>query len=236
VKAWITDPRSSVGRLVAERPEHARLFERYGIEYSCNGSQTLAQACAERGVELYTVATELMTRDSRTVHTEDAWLSASLSSLIEHIVTAHHNYLRAEFPRLSRLIEKLIGAHGEPHPELTELEAQFGSLRQKLEPHMLKEEAILFPAIRLLERTGNQDAHLHGMLRNVVRLMEQEHTGAAQILEQIRVLTNGYVPHEDACPAYATLLDRLNRLEQDTHEHIHKENDILFPRVLAVLG
>ena len=150
--------------------------------------------------------------------------------MCDHIEATHHALLRQELPRLKGLIDKVAAAHGDSHPELGELRQVFAALQAELEPHMFKEEQILFPAIRQLEQAAQQPNFPFGTVANPIRMMEHEHDTAGSALAKIRELTHHFQPPDDACNTYRVMLEALHALEQDMHQHIHKENNILFPR------
>lgn len=161
------------------------------------------------------------------------WNDASLADLADHIVDTHHRFLDSELPRVTGLIEKVCRAHGKKHPDLAKVQETFQQLREHLEFHMTKEENILFPAIRRLE-AGDRPVHFpFGSVNNPIRMMEHEHDDAGNLLRILRELTSGYRPPQDACPTYRVMLESLERIERDLHLHIHKENNILFPRAAA---
>ena len=229
------DLQSTVGEWVAERPARSRTLEQLGIDYCCGGKRSLDEACRTRGLDPEQVASSL--RDS-TAGGEDAgvdWRLQPLSTLCDHIESTHHAFLREELPRLAALAHKVARAHGERHPEYATLDAQFGAFRGELEMHMVKEERVLFPAIRDLEDGGGASFHC-GDLSAPIQVMEMEHDTAAGFLREFARLTQGYQPPTDACGSLLALLDGLTTLEDDLHLHIHKENNILFPRTRARLG
>jgi len=219
----------SVGAIVARQPALARVFEKYKIDYCCQGNKQLAKACSEKQVDLQQVVTELELMSASEV-VEPNWLERSLAELCDHIERRHHDYLRDELPRLSGLIDKVINAHGEKNPELKLLRRHFHRLRDELEPHMMKEERVLFPAIRQMESTWKQQQFPFGSVANPIHCMVNEHEHAGDELKTLRELTGNYTPPQDACPTWRVMLDSLKKLEQDMHEHVHKENSILFPR------
>ncbi len=141
--------------------------------------------------------------------------------------------MREELPRLSSMLEKLVEEHGKKHSELLRCREAFSSLRRELEPHMAKEEQILFPMIRDLEASATLPDFHCGSLRNPIRVMEHEHDDAALALSRLRELTANYTPPDDACSTYHAAFAGLAELEADLHRHIHKENNILFPRAVA---
>ncbi|MCB1161846.1 MAG: iron-sulfur cluster repair di-iron protein [Candidatus Krumholzibacteriia bacterium] len=226
------DLQSTVGEWVAERPGRSRTLEQLGIDYCCGGKRSLDEACRTRGLDPEEVVSSL--RESA-VDSEEAgidWRRQPLSALCDHIETTHHAFLREELPRLAALAHKVAGAHGARHPEYVTLDEQFGPFRGELEMHMVKEERILFPAIRDLEDGGGSSFHC-GDLSGPIQVMEMEHDTAAGFLREFATLTQGYRPPADACGSLLALLDGLATLEADLHLHIHKENNILFPRTRA---
>jgi regulator of cell morphogenesis and NO signaling len=225
-----------VGRLVAEHPRRARLFERLGIDYCCGGSAPLERACQDRGLDLAAVLHELAAcEDGRSDDSHDGFdaAHATMVELIDHIVAAHHGYLRRELPRLTAMAGEVLGAHRTRHPELKELLDDFGSLREELTLHMLKEEKILFPVIARLETAAESPQLRSGSILNPILLMKHEHNDTGGALARLRALTDGYAPPADACPTYRAMLHGMAELEADLHVHIHEENNILFPRALA---
>lgn len=218
-----------LGDLVARTPAAARVLDRNGLDYCCRGGRTLAEACAVAGIEAEALAAELTL-----LHREDAdaWTGLDPVALAADIVATHHAYLREELPLLDALAAKVAGAHGDRHPELDEVEALVVALRADLEPHLDKEERVLFPAIRAVVDEGRRTFPF-GPLANPVRMMTIEHDRAGDLLAELRRVTDGYEPPEDACTSYRNLYARLAELEHDTHVHVHKENHVLFPAALA---
>jgi regulator of cell morphogenesis and NO signaling len=225
-----------VGQLVAERPGRARVLERFGIDYCCGGRTPLAQACAERGLDVVEVLRELASDDPRGLEPvrDDGTTDATMGQLADRIVATHHAYLRRELPRLAGLMAKVADAHANRHPELRGLHHVFGELKDELEHHMLKEEKVLFPIIKQLEAATAMPRLHCGSVNNPILVMEHEHASAGSALQRMRALTGGFKPPGDACATYRALLHGLADLEMDLHRHIHKENNILFPRASAL--
>ena len=215
-----------VADLVLEQPGRARVFERYGIDYCCGGRTPLADACAERGLEPDAVIAAL--EASPTARAAVDWTARPLSELTAHIVDTHHAYLREELPLLRALVDKVARAHGDRHPELTDVRETFNAVADELEQHLATEEGEVFPACVALESTGST-----GVAEQIGRMVH-EHEVVAVGLARLRELTNAYEPPSDACNSYRSMLDRLRTLETDTHQHVHKENNILFPRAEAL--
>lgn len=230
-------PETSVRAVVAERLGRARVFERLGIDYCCHGATTLEEACGMRSLDLDQVLAELAESDARDpVEEEDRvdWGEMSGSKLVDHIVGTHHVYLRQELPRLTELIERVAAAHIAKHPEVDDLRETFAGLRQELESHMIKEECVLFPLVKQLEAARVPFPIHCGTVGNPIRVMEHEHEAVGTALERLRLLTGDFQPPADGCDSFRALFDGLARLEADLHRHIHKENNILFPKAAAL--
>ncbi|HEY1205503.1 MAG: iron-sulfur cluster repair di-iron protein [Bryobacteraceae bacterium] len=228
----------TVRDIAAANPAAVRVFEKYGIDYCCGGHRPLAEVCTERGIAADTVLAEVEA-GSRGQAPDRDWMTARLTELIGHIVSRHHRYLNTELPALEVRLAKVVEVHGAKHPEvLGPLHSVFASLKDELEAHLQKEEMVLFPAIEELEAasTAGRRPHLppFGTVRNPIRMMEHEHDGAGQALRTMRDLTGGYQPPADACTTYPALYTGLEELEKDLHTHIHLENNILFPRAVAL--
>jgi regulator of cell morphogenesis and NO signaling len=226
-------PDETVGELAARMPGAERVFERFGIDYCCGGRRTLADAAAGAGANCAAVIAALV-ECKPAADEEDAtdWNTARLSDLADHIENFHHAYLKEELPELAGLADKVARVHGDAHPELREVKAVFNGLRAEMDAHMMKEEQILFPMIREIERSGGGDFHC-GSIENPIRVMMMEHDSAGEALAAMNRLTGGYAIPEDACYSYRRLLAGLERLEKDMHRHVHKENNILFPRAVT---
>ena len=218
----------TLGDLVAERPARARVFERHGLDYCCAGRRTLAAAAAAQHLDGTAIAGELLA----VVDTDDSDVDMlDPVALVDHILATHHAYLHEELPLLVALADKVFGVHGERHPELERVAELVTEIRDDLEPHLAKEERVLFPAIR---RWANGERSFHfGPMTNPVRMMMMEHDRAGELLAALRDATFDYELPEDACTSYRLLFDRLVELEADTHRHIHLENNVLFPAVTA---
>ena len=217
-------------------PESTRLFEKLKIDYCCGGSQPLVTACASAGVDVDTVMEML----GEITNPQDAealdFQNASLPELIEHILETHHVFTKNEMDRLQSLVNKVLSAHGGNHPELVHLSELWLQLCSDLKPHMFKEEQILFPYIVAMAQAADQNQAQpfapFGTVNNPVRVMMREHDTAGQILRELRALTSDYKVPPDACISYQTLYAALENFEKDLHQHIHLENNVLFPKAL----
>lgn len=225
------DPELTLGALVNQLPGSARVLESFGLDYCCGGRQSLLDACRARGLAVDDVATEL---DRVGPETTPDWVAMDPSALVDHLERTHHRYLHRELPRLDALAEKVATAHGGRHPELLDVLADVKDLRDDLEPHLAKEEKVLFPMIRELCNGDAAVAFHCGTLGNPISVMLIEHDRAGALLEQLRERTDGYVVPTDGCASYRALYEGLAELEADTHLHVHKENNLLFPAVLEL--
>jgi regulator of cell morphogenesis and NO signaling len=226
---------TAVGDLVARRPSRSRVFEKLGIDYCCGGKRPLSEACAARGLDAETVLTTLLAAEEGTGSPEPSWSDASLAELADHIEQTHHAYLKRELPRLRAIIRKVATVHGGHHPWTIVLDDIYGRFAAEMEAHMMKEERVLFPMIRGLERgEPSPTAGCGHGVNNPIRVMEHEHDDAARSLARMRELSGGYTPPPDACNTFRAMLDGLRELEHDTHHHVHKENNILFPRAMEL--
>jgi len=165
---------------------------------------------------------------------EAAWRSMDVLELVDHIERVHHGYLHEALPRYDALAEKVVAVHGERHPELRNVARVFKELRADLEPHLAKEERVLFPMIRQLAGATTPPEFFCGSLRNPISAMMIEHEATGTLLSALRVATSGYETPPDGCASYQALFDGFADLEHDTHLHIHKENNLLFPAVVAL--
>lgn len=231
------DPSVTVGDFVRENPARARVFEGLKIDYCCGGKVSLARACEKRGIEIQEMLQAIEASDSSQGASSEVDADAmTLTQLANHIEQTHHAYLKEELPRLDWMTEKVARVHGEGEPRLLQTREAFLALKNELEPHMMKEERILFPMIRELEQaTGPLEFHC-GSVANPIRQMEHEHDQAGDALAILSESTDAYTPPEWACNTYRAMLDSLARLESDMHRHIHKENNVLFPKAIALEG
>jgi regulator of cell morphogenesis and NO signaling len=232
------DPSTSLGALVADRPSRARLFERLRFDYCCGGAQTLTEACARRGLDPDTVGALLEALDDglgdRLDPLEESdWRRATIAELCEHITSVHHDGLRRELPRIAELLATVVRVHGRGHPELLDLQRLFAAMREELEHHLALEESALFPVCHSVEDHDGADAELD---EGALVLLEDEHASAGDALAAIRKLADDYAPTRALCGTHRALLDALHALELDLHQHVHEENNVLFPRVRALAG
>jgi regulator of cell morphogenesis and NO signaling len=228
----------TIREIALESPLTTRVFEEFKIDYCCGGRVDFAEACENAGVDPAFVQHKLESVMSTSQPADGSIESGSLTELADHIVNTHHVFTRAELARLGPLMEKVARKHGESRPELVEIKEKFNALNDELMPHMAKEEMVLFPYIKELDRAvarGRSPLAPHfGTVQNPVRMMMFEHDAAGAILRRMRELSSDYETPDGACPSYAALYAGLEDLEKDLHRHIHLENNILFMRAIEM--
>lgn len=226
----ITD---TVGSIVARRPALSRAFEEAGIDYCCGGKITLAAACQKKGIDPHEFLAALKGFEAAEGSEETVDPSAMrLAELADHIERVHHAYLKAELPRLDAMTRKVAAVHGGDNPRLHEVRDTFVALNEEMSSHMSKEEEVLFPLVRQLEAGGTAGSCQCGSIAQPIQRMELEHNEAGEALARLRDLTDGFTPPDWACNTYRAMLDGLAHLEHDMHQHVHKENNVLFPRAI----
>jgi len=230
----------TVRELALENAAATRVFERLGIDYCCGGNRTLEQACRAANVSVDQVLKSLEEAQlsSPANSTDRNWQTEPLDGLITHITNTHHKYTRDAIARLAPLFDKVCSVHGANHPELLELRDVFNGLTQELTFHLMKEEMVLFPYIIRMEEAVIEKAPIlpppFGTVQHPVAMMEHEHDSAGRALRAMREISHGYAAPPDACVSYQTLYKALAELEADLHQHIHLENNILFPRAIEM--
>lgn len=227
---------STLGEVVAERPTLARVFEKLGIDYCCGGKQTLEQACRGRGLDVATVIAILEASDMREVASGEKpidVLNMSLTELADHVQHTHHAYLKRELPRLQPLIERIALKHHDKNPKIVQLPVVYSAFRLEMEQHMAKEEHVLFPLIRRIDSAAANGERALGGIAGPIEAMEAEHQHAGDALGAMRQLTDDFSTPAAACNTYRGAMQGLKELEADLHQHVHKENNVLFPRVIG---
>ena len=228
----------TVREIALEQPSSIRVFERFGIDYCCGGRKPLSEACMAGNLEVDIVIAALEAAAKAPDSEVENWSGKSLESLSAHIVTTHHAYVKRELPRLAVLAEKVVNRHGATKTELPGIAGTLARLDGELTQHLAKEEAVLFPYIADLERAvANHAAKPRSCFETVanpIAMMTQEHDAAGTLLAEIRRLSHNFTTPEDACPTFHAFYGGLKEFEQDLHQHIHLENNILFPRAIEM--
>ncbi len=229
-------PGRQVRDVVLEKAAAARIFETFGIDYCCGGSQTLAEACKAANRSIEEVAAALEKCDSAAP--ERDWRGEPLAELAQYIVDKHHAFTQAEISRLKDLLAKVVAVHGKNHPELSRVQMIFAGLSEELREHMRKEEELLFPYIARMEEATRikrrPPESMFGTVQNPVAVMIMEHEAAGQAFEKIRETTKDYAVPPDGCASYQALYQALPAFAADLHQHMHLENNILFPRAVEL--
>ena len=219
-----TDPTTdqTLARLATTWPAASRVFHRHGLDFCCGGNRPLAVACAERGFDPTAILDEIVSDGARPA-AED-WNTRPVSELIDFVVDHYHARLRVELPQLVELARKVENRHGARDDAPLGLTAHLRAVHAAVLEHLEKEEQVLFPLVR--NGMGSRAAA-------PVRAMEHEHDDHAVNLRRTRDLTGDLTPPADACESWRALYLRLNELELELMEHIHLENNVLFPRALC---
>lgn len=227
-------PDTRVAEIASGNPATIRIFQRFAIDFCCGGKRPLSEVCAEKQMTFDELRSALESAGAPGAMDFPA-ADATLTALVRFIVDRYHADLRQELPRLTQMAAKVLDAHGSRHPDtLPALAATLRGLREELELHMMKEERVLFPYVEKLEALAADGRPLtaspFGSIQAPIGMMEHEHDDAAQALARLRRLTDGYTPPADACNTFRGLYYGLAELEKALHEHIHLENNVLFPR------
>lgn len=225
-------PSDKLGDLVNTYPQLTPTLDRMQLDYCCGGQRSLGEACGAAGLDVGETIKTLGAVAAESPAASSSLLDlaqAPMSAVADHIEQTHHAYLRDALPRLSELAERVRDVHGERHPELIEVSNSFALLRADLEPHLDREEQILFPLVREIDAALRSGTSANGELENPVSVLEDDHDQVGALLARLRDLTNDFTAPDDGCASYRALYDGLRRLTDDTHLHVHKENNILFP-------
>lgn len=229
----------TVGQIVAYNFRAAEVFKKHGIDFCCKGGKLLKDVCSEKNLDQARIEDELAGKFAySTKLQEDAYHSLPLSELVDHILATHHQYVRESIPVLLGFLDKINKVHGIRHPELADIFAEFAECADELTLHMIKEETILFPAIKKIaecnEAGKDVPAFFFGPLSNPIKAMEQEHAIEGARFERLAQLSNNFTPPDDACTTYRVAYMKLDEFMNDLFVHIHLENNILFPRVSEI--
>jgi regulator of cell morphogenesis and NO signaling len=224
--------------LAATSLSAVRILEQHGLDYCCGGKQPVDQACLAKGVKPESLMREIEEAKVASVAGRD-WQTAPLNELVKHIVRTHHEYLKLDLPVLGHRMDKVASVHGARDPKtLPRMAEVFAVFRAEMEAHLHKEEEILFPFIEQYGLAEIQQRPMppvpFGSIANPIAMMEREHVSAGGALGEIRTLTNGFELPPYACSTVRALYEGLQVLEADLHVHIHLENNILFPRAIAL--
>ncbi len=238
IKKLDTEKGETIGEIAAKDIRKAEVFKKYGIDFCCGGKKSLKEVCEEKGLDVATVEADLNAGNiasNAPVMNFDKW---DPDFLADYIFNQHHKYYYTEEPTISGLVNKVADHHGDNENTLLMVRSVYNVLVKELTTHFMKEEKIVFPfikALMLASRTGDRSLLEQQMsITEPIRIMESDHEAAGDLLKQIRTLTNDYTPPASACNSYRFMYKKLEELEQDLHQHIHLENNVLFPKALAL--
>lgn len=234
----MTTATQMVGEIALKQPMSIPVFEQYGIEYCCGGRIQLAEACALKDIAVERVVAALEAASCKSVVKARDWSKETLADLTDHIVAKHHTYCKSELVLLSGLAIKVTKRHGGRDPELSIIQAKFAQLAEKLTEHLANEEVFVFPMIVKLERGETTSCaapcESHAIVSEPLALLMQDHDDAGALMAEIRSLSRNFVPPGYACATFRAFYEGLKEFEQDLHQHVHLENNVLFPRAMKL--
>ncbi len=217
--------------------EYIPVLEKYSLDFCCRGKKTLADACSEKELSVNTIADELIA-SVKTATTRMPFTEMSADELISFILIHHHFYVKNSVATIHSHIEKVATKHGDRYTHMPRVLELFTAVAEELLQHMVKEEQILFPRIKKVAAADTPESFVAmgpGFISAPIQMMESEHDNAGQLLFEIRDLTNNYTPPEDACTTHRVCLEELKAFEEDLHQHVHLENNILFPLAMKLI-
>jgi len=214
----------------------ASVFEKHSLDFCCHGNMSLIDAVNEKQISAETMLADLEKAFQSNDTTMMDFNTMELDTLVEYIIQTHHSFVREKLPFITELGNKVINAHGENHPEVKKIAELFSTVNTEFEGHLVKEEMILFPHIKILAEVKRGEvkyvAPPFGSIANPIRVMEAEHENAGAAFDSIKQLANGYDTPADACNTFRVYYAELENFENDLHKHVHLENNILFPKSL----
>ena len=233
----IINENKTVAEVVSENIKASNVFKKHGIDFCCGGGISIEKACEKNGVDYATLERELMVVDEAPNRSFD-YNNWELSFLIDHIINVHHTYVEESLPIILQYAEKVATVHGHHYEEVVKINQLFQEAAGDLAAHLKKEELVLFPFIKQLIKADKEGKSLEkahfGTVNNPINMMEDEHETVGDIFKTIAQLSNNYTPPEDACNTFRALYASLDEFEQDLHQHIHLENNILHVKAIAL--
>ncbi len=230
-------PDLKVADVVSDNIQSAHIFKKYGIDFCCGGGISIQRACEKKNIDQEALLRDLKSMDDKVLPSQNfnRW---ELDFLIDYIVHTHHAYVVESLGLIDEYASKVAKVHGAGHPPVIEIALLCKKVAEELTSHMRKEEMILFPYIKNLVTANKQNACIteahFGTVLNPIHMMEEEHEYVGDLLKTINGLSNGHTPPEWACNTFKALYAKLDEFEQDLHVHIHLENNILFPKAIAL--
>lgn len=228
----------TIGQEVAENYRKAEVFKKYNIDFCCGGKKTLSSVCSQKNLNYTEIRNELNKVEGLQGIASQNYQSWDAGFLADYIINTHHRYVKSAIPLLLEYTNKVARVHGNERPELIDIANLFAEAADELIAHMFKEEQVLFPYIQQLSATnadpGSQRFPTFDSVEQPIHRMEQEHETVGELFKTIRTLTDNYTPPDNACNTYRVSFAKLHEFEQDLHQHIHLENNILFPKSIEL--
>lgn len=233
-----TVQKATIKSIVTQDYRAAAIFEKYSLDFCCKGGVTIDQACSEKNIDPALVYAELAQLANVSRENTPHFSEWPMDELIDYIVNVHHKFVRDSIPVIYAHTQKVAAVHGGNHPEVIEIARHFAIVAEELQRHMMKEELMLFPYIKFLIKAKRNGGAFtpppFGTVQNPIRMMEAEHRAAGDELYEVRSLSKNYAPPEDACTTYRVSFKELQQFEEDLHQHVHLENNILFPKAIVL--
>lgn len=234
-KTWNT---VTVAEIVTADYRTAALFKKHGIDFCCGGKKSVQKACAEKNINIEVLTNEIANIQAQPPNELQNVQGWSLAFLADYIVNVHHKYVNNNVGLIAEFAQKVAKVHGETHPETIEIAGLFSQVVGDLTVHMKKEELLLFPYIKNVEKLSKGEikqlpASHFGTVKNPIRIMMHEHDLAGTLMKQIELLSNNFTTPANACNTFRVLYAKLNEFQDDLHQHVHLENNILFPNAIS---
>ncbi|KAB1064427.1 iron-sulfur cluster repair di-iron protein [Salibacter halophilus] len=227
-----------VGEIVADNFNLAQIFKSHDIDFCCKGNRTLDEACESSKVDVSKLLIQLDKESAKTDNARADFASMNQHELIDYILENHHKYVEQKIPQIKEYVAKIADVHDDRHEELFEIRHLFEKSAGELAAHMKKEEIILFPFVKKLEDAAESGSEPptpgFGTVENPINMMKDDHSEEGERFAKIQDLTNNYTTPKDGCNTYEVTLKMLKEFHNDLLQHIHLENNILFPRALAM--
>jgi regulator of cell morphogenesis and NO signaling len=227
-----------IGDIVASNYKAADVFSKYQIDYCCQGSRTLEEACMTNQVSSSDVLSELqnvLNIQNTSTLKYDEW---PVDLLSEYVVKIHHKYVEESVPVLKQNLNKLCNVHGKNHTELFKITEAFHALADDVIVHMKKEELMLFPYIKKMKKAFDDNVSgteaPFGTVANPIGMMQHDHTFEGDLLHSIQSLSDNFTPPSDGCTTYKVTYAKLKEFQDDMFLHIHLENNIMFPKAILL--
>lgn len=216
----------TIAEIVSDDISTASVFKKYKLDFCCSGGKTIENACKKANINVDAVVNDLLNNTSKKEAPNLNFKDWSAEFLADYIVYVHHTYIRQNLPIISEFADKVAKVHGQHEPKTIEIAQLFSSISSELTSHMGKEEFILFPAIK-----AKSDNHNFEFDEKTLSLIKEEHEEVGDMIKKIQELSSDFTPPEWACNTFKALYFKLEEFTNDLFQHIHLENNILFPKV-----